>query len=195
MADRATVRRSQDPKDAVQDTAVVHTRDTARLVRQHRLDGRPLVVGEFVAHDSRLRFGHLNHALGDAIPQRAHRGRCQCPDFTSAFRSIVLQKFFDISTRNKDSMWSDSANLIQRQPLADSIVSQGRGAMAREFRSASRYMRFGRIRPILQRDYATLLTTHMIGRRSARLTPAAPPSVTHPRRSRGPPAGGSGANP
>src|SRR6516164_2845720 len=26
-------------------------------------------------------------------------------------------------------------------------------------------------------------------------TPAAPPSATHPRRSRGPPAGGSGANP
>jgi hypothetical protein len=36
---------------------------------------------------------------------------------------------------------------------------------------------------------------HMIGRRTARLTPAAPPSATHPRRSRGPPVGGSGANP
>ena len=36
---------------------------------------------------------------------------------------------------------------------------------------------------------------HVIGRRTARLTPAAPPSATHPRRSRGPPAGGSGANP
>jgi hypothetical protein len=39
--------------------------------------------------------------------------------------------------------------------FADSIVSQGRGAMAREFRSASPYMRFGRIRPNLQQDYAT----------------------------------------
>jgi len=38
-----------------------------RLVRQHRLDGSPLIVGEFVAHDSRLRFGSLNHAPGDAI--------------------------------------------------------------------------------------------------------------------------------
>ncbi len=26
-------------------------------------DGSPLVVGEFIAHDSKLRFGGLNHAL------------------------------------------------------------------------------------------------------------------------------------
>src|SRR5262252_2637397 len=32
-------------------------------------------------------------------------------------------------------------------------------------------------------------------RAEPRLTPAAPPSATHPRRSRGPPAGGSAANP
>jgi hypothetical protein len=31
--------------------------DAARLIRQHRLDGCPLMVGELVAHDSRLRFG------------------------------------------------------------------------------------------------------------------------------------------
>ncbi len=39
----------------------------ARLVRQERLDGGPFVIGEFVAHDSRLRFESLNHAPGDAI--------------------------------------------------------------------------------------------------------------------------------
>jgi hypothetical protein len=44
----------QDPKDAIQDTAVVHPWDTARLVRQHRPDGRPLIMRDFVAHDSRL---------------------------------------------------------------------------------------------------------------------------------------------
>jgi hypothetical protein len=59
--------RSQDPEDAVQNTAVVHTRDTARFVRQHRLDGSPFVIVELVAHDSRLRFGSLNHELGDTI--------------------------------------------------------------------------------------------------------------------------------
>jgi hypothetical protein len=42
--------RSQDPKDAVQDTAVVYTRDTPWRIRQHRLDGSPLTVGEFIAH-------------------------------------------------------------------------------------------------------------------------------------------------
>jgi hypothetical protein len=36
-------------KDAVQDMAVVHTPDTACLVWQHRLDGSPFVVGEFVS--------------------------------------------------------------------------------------------------------------------------------------------------
>jgi hypothetical protein len=48
------------------------SRQTARLVRQERFDGGPFVIGEFVAHDSRLQFGSLNHAPGYAInPQRA----------------------------------------------------------------------------------------------------------------------------
>src|SRR5688572_20258561 len=33
--------------------------DTARFVRQHRLEGSPV----FVLHDARRRFGGLNHAL------------------------------------------------------------------------------------------------------------------------------------
>jgi 2-polyprenyl-6-methoxyphenol hydroxylase-like FAD-dependent oxidoreductase len=41
----------------------VYARDTARLVRQHQPNGSPLMVGEFIAHDSRLRFGGLNHGL------------------------------------------------------------------------------------------------------------------------------------
>lgn len=51
----------QDPKDAVQNTAVIHAGHAARLVRQHWLDGSPLVVGEFVAHDLMPQFGGLNH--------------------------------------------------------------------------------------------------------------------------------------
>jgi hypothetical protein len=43
------------------------TRHAARLVQQERLNGDPFIIGEFVAHDSRLRFGSLNHAPGDAI--------------------------------------------------------------------------------------------------------------------------------
>jgi hypothetical protein len=95
---------SQDPKDAVQDTAVVHTRDTARLVRQHRLDGRPLVVGEFVAHDSRLQFGGLNHTPGDAInPQRPIVADANTLISLSLSGGLCCQSIFDISTRNKDS--------------------------------------------------------------------------------------------
>jgi hypothetical protein len=46
--------RSQDPENAVENTAVIHSRDATRLVRQHGLDDGPLVIVEFVAHDSPL---------------------------------------------------------------------------------------------------------------------------------------------
>lgn len=45
----------------------VGARPDARLVRQKRFDGVPFIIGEFVAHDSKLRFGSLNHAPGDTI--------------------------------------------------------------------------------------------------------------------------------
>jgi hypothetical protein len=44
-----------------------YTPNTARLVRQHRLDGGPFVLAEFVAHESRLQFRSLNHVNGDNI--------------------------------------------------------------------------------------------------------------------------------
>src|SRR5438128_9347952 len=53
---------SQDPEDAIEDTTVVHPRNATRLVRQHRLDGNPFMIGEFVAHDSSPQLGSLNHA-------------------------------------------------------------------------------------------------------------------------------------
>jgi hypothetical protein len=63
--------RPQHPEDAVEYTTVIYTSNAARLVRQHRFDGGPFVVAELVAHDSRLRFGNLNHVHGRTInPQR-----------------------------------------------------------------------------------------------------------------------------
>ena len=56
---------SQDPEDAIEDAAVIHSWHAARLVRQHRLDGSPFVVGEFVAHDSAPSVRGLNH--GSAV--------------------------------------------------------------------------------------------------------------------------------
>src|ERR1039458_1449730 len=50
---------TQDPKDAVQHAPVIYTRHATRLVWQERLDGCPFIVGEFVAHDSRLLFWDL----------------------------------------------------------------------------------------------------------------------------------------
>ena len=53
------------PKDAVENAAVVHPCNATRLVGQHRLDGSPLVVGKFIAHDSKLPIGELeSHACG-----------------------------------------------------------------------------------------------------------------------------------
>ena len=46
--------RSQDPENAVENTAVIHSRDATRLVGQHGLDDGPLVIIEFVTHDSPL---------------------------------------------------------------------------------------------------------------------------------------------
>ncbi|SDC63998.1 multidrug efflux pump [Bradyrhizobium brasilense] len=54
-------RNDKDPEDAIQDSSVVDPRNATRLVRQHRLDGDPFMVGEFVAHDSSPQFGSLNH--------------------------------------------------------------------------------------------------------------------------------------
>src|SRR5258705_274106 len=51
--------RSQDPEDAIEDTTVVHPWDAARLIRQHR----PLIISEFVAHDSSPPVWGLNHGL------------------------------------------------------------------------------------------------------------------------------------
>src|SRR5262249_28097824 len=59
--DRVRSLKSQDPEDAIEDTTVVRPWHAARLVRQHQLNGRPLVVGEFTAHDSSPQFGDLNH--------------------------------------------------------------------------------------------------------------------------------------
>jgi hypothetical protein len=43
---------SQDPENAIEDTTVVYPRNTTRFVGQHRLDGQPFIIGEFIAHDS-----------------------------------------------------------------------------------------------------------------------------------------------
>ena len=44
--------RPQDLEYAIEDAAVIHSWHAARLIGQHRLDGNPFFVGEFVAHDS-----------------------------------------------------------------------------------------------------------------------------------------------
>lgn len=45
-------------------TSVVYPKNAARIVRQHGLDGKSFVIGEFVTHDATLQFGSLNHGGG-----------------------------------------------------------------------------------------------------------------------------------
>ena len=68
LADRAMAH--QNPKDAIEHATVICTPNAARLVRQHRLDGGPLMIAEFVAYDSRLRFGSFDHVLRGAVNPR-----------------------------------------------------------------------------------------------------------------------------
>jgi len=44
-----------------------YTPNATWLVRQHRFDGGPFIIAEFVAHDSKLQFRSLNHVRGDTI--------------------------------------------------------------------------------------------------------------------------------
>jgi hypothetical protein len=46
-------------KDAIEDVTVIHTRYAAWLVHQHRSDGGPFIVSEFIARDPTLLFWKL----------------------------------------------------------------------------------------------------------------------------------------
>jgi hypothetical protein len=67
---------SQDPEDSIEDATVVHPWYAARLVRQHRPDGSPFLVGEFVAHDSGPFGQGLESRLGSQALQGSDRRRC-----------------------------------------------------------------------------------------------------------------------
>jgi hypothetical protein len=68
---------SQHPADAVEDTSIVHTTHASRLVRQHRPDGRPFIIRDFVAHHTRLPFRSLyNVQRGTINRQRSVGSTC-----------------------------------------------------------------------------------------------------------------------
>ncbi len=49
----AKVPLTASPKNAIEDAPVVHSCHATGLVRQHRLNGSPFMVGKFIAHDSK----------------------------------------------------------------------------------------------------------------------------------------------
>jgi hypothetical protein len=65
IAPRGT--RPQHPEDDIEDPPVVHAGNAVRFVREHRFDDAPFAVTEFVAHELKLPFGALNHALDQEI--------------------------------------------------------------------------------------------------------------------------------
>lgn len=62
-ADHARGSGSQNPEGSIENASVVYPGNATRLVRQHRLDGSPFIIREFVAHDSSHQFGSLNHEV------------------------------------------------------------------------------------------------------------------------------------
>src|SRR3981081_247284 len=52
LAGRATAGRNLGPQDASEHARVIYAPHAARLVRQHRFDGDPFIIAEFVMHDS-----------------------------------------------------------------------------------------------------------------------------------------------
>jgi hypothetical protein len=64
--------RSQDPENTIADATAIHWWHATRLVWQHWLNGRPLIVREFLAHDSAPSQG-LESGLG-CQAQRISKG-------------------------------------------------------------------------------------------------------------------------
>ena len=64
---RARERLSVRPKRYRSGRAGRQHGNATRLVRKERSDGSPFKVREFIPHDSRLRFGSLNHVQTDAF--------------------------------------------------------------------------------------------------------------------------------
>ena len=49
------------------DTPVVDAGNATRFVREHRFNDAPFAVAEFMAHESMIHFGSLNHAQDQEI--------------------------------------------------------------------------------------------------------------------------------
>jgi hypothetical protein len=52
-------------KDSIQDMPVIHARNAARLVRQQRLNLRPLKIRQVKARHDQAPFESLNHCSGE----------------------------------------------------------------------------------------------------------------------------------
>jgi hypothetical protein len=86
-------------KDAIEHATVIYAPNAARLVRQHRFDGGPFIIAEFVAYDSRLRFRSLNHVSGSAInPQRP---------VAMSLMLLIYFRFRQHSGRDRTRCWLD----------------------------------------------------------------------------------------
>ena len=95
-------------------------RDTAWFVRQHRLDSSPLVVGEFVAHDSRHRFGGLNHGLPASLNIPCRRTFWS---LSARKRTVMLNASFVGHDPKRTSLTSN--RICRRQPSGALLDKRG----------------------------------------------------------------------
>jgi hypothetical protein len=135
--------RSQDPEDAIEDTAVIHPWNTTRLIRQERLDGRPLKIREFVAHDSRLHWELELRAGND------HQPATSVMIDTNSLTLLPLSRSY--SRHSRICCWTplgrkrpkaDNYTLVSRAikwTAGDSNVGNGQGV---------RWLDSGKLRPL-----------------------------------------------
>jgi hypothetical protein len=91
--DHARVLQIARPEDAVEDTTVVHPRNATRLVRQHRLDAAPFMIGEFVAHDSSPSLGAFPRREGPSWRRFDGSGHFRYAIYRcNSLRTLVLQR-------------------------------------------------------------------------------------------------------
>ena len=103
--------RPQDPEDAIDDKQVVYAGNAARFVGEHRFDDAPFAVAEFMAHDSKLHFGSLNHAQDWKSMAEQH----VC--FWRADRTYPGRRATDARDPNRTSATVARARILGRPPF------------------------------------------------------------------------------
>jgi hypothetical protein len=92
----------QHLEDTIEGAPVIHTRDTARPVGEHRLDDAPFAIGEFVSHDPDTPVGSWNHAsrpTSERLPHVRKRPRSRHVRTAGRVRILTPERTISVCRR------------------------------------------------------------------------------------------------